>query len=106
MKIDQTRDWNKFNQITNVGKMKFFAILVVSFAVTAAMAVPVANEESLEKATGVQKLDMKEVEKLLAQIETEQSKPKPEDGTVSESLNKLFATFRQVSFSYQKQKAQ
>ena len=77
--------------------MKFFAILMVSFAVTAAMAVPVTEDEQLAKATGAQKLDMKEVEKLLQQIEAEENKPKPDEATVSQSLNKLFATFRQVS---------
>lgn len=76
--------------------MKFFTVLMVSLAVTAAMATPVADEK-LEKATGATKLDMKEVEKLLQEIEAQEQKPKPDDATVSESVNKLFTTFRQVS---------
>jgi len=76
--------------------MKFFTAVFVSLAISAAFALPTANENTLEKATGAEKLDMKEVEKLLQQIEAEQSKPKPDDGTVSESLQKLFSTFRQV----------
>lgn len=76
--------------------MKFFAIFVLSLAFTAALAQPVSKEdEQLEKATNAVKLDMKEVEKLLAEIEAQEQKPK--DPTVSESVNKLFATFRQVS---------
>lgn len=76
--------------------MKFFAIFALSLAFTAALAQPVSKEdEQLEKATNAVKLDMKEVEKLLAEIEAQEQKPK--DPTVSESVNKLFATFRQVS---------
>lgn len=78
-------------------KMKFFTVLMVSLAVTAAMATPVADDEKLEKATGATKLDMKEVEKLLQDIEAQEHNPKPDDATVSESVNKLFTTFRQVS---------
>ena len=76
--------------------MKFFTVLMVSFAFAAAMANPVADEQ-LEKATGASKLDMKEVEKLLQEIEAQEQKPKPDDATVSASINKLFSTFRQVS---------
>ena len=76
--------------------MKFFSLVLVSLTVAGAFAVPLNDENKLEKATGTQKLDMKEVEKLLQQIEAEEQKNKPEDGTVSESLQKLFATFRQV----------
>ena len=44
-----------------------------------------------------QNLNLKEVEKLLQQIEAEQTKVKPtDDPTVSESLKKLFSSFRQV----------
>ena len=76
--------------------MKFFAIFVLSLAFTAAFANPMSNEDiQLEKASNAVKLDMKEVEKLLAEIEAQEQKPK--DPSVSESVNKLFATFRQVS---------
>lgn len=73
--------------------MKFVTVLLVSLAAGALS----APSKDFEKITGAQKLDMKEVEKLLQQIEAEEHKNKPEDGTVSESLNKLFSTFRQVS---------
>lgn len=76
--------------------MKFFAIFVLSLAFTAALAQPVSNEDiQLEKATNAVKLDMKEVEKLLAEIEAQEQKPK--DPSVSESVNKLFSTFKEVS---------
>lgn len=76
--------------------MKFFAIFVLSLAFAAALAQPLTKEdEQLEKATNAVKLDMKEVEKLLAEMEAQEQKPK--DPSVSESVTKLFATFRQVS---------
>lgn len=67
--------------------MKFFPLLIL-----AALAFVAFAEEQ-------NKYDVKEVEKLLQEIEKEQSKLKPsaEDGTVSESLQKLFASLRQVS---------
>lgn len=75
--------------------MKFFIVLVASALVVGTLANPTTDDKTKEEQ---QKLDMKEIEKLLQQIESADLKPKPdEDPTVSASLQKLFSTFRQVA---------
>ncbi|KAI2807309.1 hypothetical protein RDWZM_006068 [Blomia tropicalis] len=78
--------------------MKFFIVLVASALVVGTLANPTTDDKTKEEQ---QKLDMKEIEKLLQQIESADLKPKPdEDPTVSASLQKLFSTFRQMTKDY------
>lgn len=78
--------------------MKLFVLAMLVVVATAAPSSISSTSSSSSSVSG--QMDIKDVEKLLAQIDAEEQKAQAtKDPNVSQSWQKLLASFRQVSFA-------